>query len=129
MIREEGLENVFKRHALLAKATRAGVEAMGLELLAPSAPSEAVTAVLVPRALADGKAVLKLLRDKFGIFIIGGQDELEGKIIRLSHFGYCDKFDVTTALAGLELALNELGHKVEYGKGVGAALGVFGSMQ
>jgi aspartate aminotransferase-like enzyme len=129
MIREEGLENVFKRHSLLAQATRAGVQAMGLELLAPTAPSEAVTAVLIPPTLSDGKAILKLLRDKFGIFIIGGQDELEGKIIRLSHFGYCDKFDVTTALAGLELALNELGHKVEYGKGVGAALKVFGSMQ
>ena len=57
--------------------------------------------------------------------IVGGQDELEGKIIRLSHFGYCDRFDIVTVIAGLELALNELGHKVELGKGVAAALRVF----
>lgn len=126
MIREEGLQNVFKRHALLASATRAGVEAMGLELLAKKSPSEAVTAVLIPPTIQDGKAILRLLRDKFGIFIIGGQDELEGKIIRLSHFGYCDKFDITTVLAGLELALNELGHSVQYGTGVGAALKILG---
>ncbi|MDR3607366.1 MAG: alanine--glyoxylate aminotransferase family protein [Oligoflexia bacterium] len=126
MIREEGLENVFKRHATLAQATRAGVTALGLELLARNAPSDAVTAVLMPSAIPDAKAVIKLLRDKHGVFIIGGQDELEGKIIRLSHFGYCDKFDITTVLSGLELCLNELGYPVEYGRGVAAALKVFG---
>jgi aspartate aminotransferase-like enzyme len=125
MIREEGLENVFKRHALLAKATRAGITAMGLKLLSPDSPSDAVTAVLMPPAIPDAKAVLKRLRDRYGVFIIGGQDELEGKIIRLSHFGYCDKFDITTVLSALELCLNELGHPVELGKGVGAALKIF----
>lgn len=125
MIREEGLHNTFKRHDLLARATRAAVSAMGLEMLAKKSPSNAVTAVMVPPTIKDGKAILKVLRDKYGIFIIGGQDELEGKIIRLSHFGYCDKFDITTAISGLELTLNELGHKVEYGRGVGAALKVF----
>lgn len=125
MIQDEGLQNTFKRHELLARATRAGVQAMGLELLAKKSPSEAVTAVRVPASIKDGKALPKLMRDKYGVTIIGGQDELEGKIIRLSHFGYCDKFDVTTALCCLELALNELGHKVEYGKGVGAALKIF----
>lgn len=125
MIRDEGLHNTFKRHDLLARATRAAVSAMGLEMLAKKSPSNAVTAVLVPASIKDGKAILKVLRDKYGIFIIGGQDELEGKIIRLSHFGYCDKFDITTAISGLELTLNELGYKVEYGRGVGAALKVF----
>lgn len=125
MIREEGLQNVYKRHELLARATRNAVKALGLELLAPKAPSTAVTAVKMPAAVKDGKALVKLMRDKYGVTIIGGQDELEGKIIRLSHFGYCDKFDITTAISALELALNELGHKVEYGKGVGAALRTF----
>ena len=125
MIREEGLENLYKRHALLARATRAGVQALGLELLAKDSPSDAVTAVLVPEAVTDGKKLPKIMRDQYGVTIIGGQDELEGKIIRLSHFGYCDRFDVTTALAALELALNALGYRVEYGKGVGAALKVF----
>ena len=65
------------------------------------------------------------LRDKYGVTIAGGQDELEGKIFRLSHFGYCDKFDITTGISCLELTLHDLGYKVEFGKGVGAALRTF----
>lgn len=124
MIREEGLENVFKRHDLLARATQNAAQALGLEMLSKS-PSNAVTAVLVPPSITDGKAILKILSKKYGIFMIGGQDHYEGKLIRLSHIGYCDRFDITTGLAGLELALSELGHPVEFGKGVGAALKTF----
>jgi aspartate aminotransferase-like enzyme len=119
------MDNLFKRHELLAKATRNAVHALGLELLAKKSPSTAVTAVKLPTSIKDGKMVPKLMRDKYGVTIAGGQDELEGKIIRLSHFGYCDKFDITTAISGLELVLNELGHQVEFGKGVGAALKTF----
>lgn len=122
MILSEGLENVFKRHELLAQATRNAVDALGLERLAKKSPSTAVTAVKVPASITNGKAIPKLMRDKYGVTITGGQDELEGKIFRLSHFGYCGKFDITTGIACLELVLNELGHKVEYGKGVGAVL-------
>lgn len=125
MLREEGLQNVFKRHELLARATRAAVKALGLEILAKKSPSTAVTAVIVPPSIADGRKIPKLMRDKYGVTIIGGQDELEGKIFRLAHIGYCDRFDIVTAISGLELALNELGHKVEFGKGLGAVLGVF----
>ncbi len=125
LIREEGLSNLFKRHEQLARATRAGCAAMGLDTLSKTSPSTAVTAVLLPASIGDGKKVPKLLRDKYGITVVGGQDDYTGKIVRLSHFGYCDKFDVVTVLAGLELALHELGHKVEFGKAVGAALKVF----
>jgi aspartate aminotransferase-like enzyme len=125
MIRKEGLENTFKRHDLLARATRAAVSALGLEMLAKKAPSTAVTAVKVPAAIKEGKKIPKLMREKYGVTIAGGQDELEGKIFRLSHFGYCDKFDITTGISCLELVLNELGHKVEFGKGVGAVLRTF----
>ncbi|MBY0470912.1 alanine--glyoxylate aminotransferase family protein [bacterium] len=125
LIKEEGLHNVFKRHELLAKATRNAVAALGLEMLAKKAPSTAVTAVKVPSTVKEGKQIPKLMRDKYGVVIAGGQDELEGKIFRLSHFGYCEKFDIVTGIACLELVLNELGHKVEFGKGVGAALKTF----
>ncbi len=125
MIREEGLENLYRRHEKLARATRHAVQHLGLELLSPKAPSNAVTAVKVPAAITDGKKILKVLRDQHGVTLIGGQDELEGKIIRLSHFGYCDKFDIITAIAALELVLNEMGYPVPYGKGVGAAMHVF----
>ena len=125
MILEEGLPQVFKRHELLARATRSAVQALGLEMLAAKNPSVAVTAVRVPASIADGKKIPKIMRDKYGVTIAGGQDELEGKIFRLSHFGYCSYFDITTGISCLELVLNELGHKVEFGKGVGAVLKTF----
>jgi aspartate aminotransferase-like enzyme len=125
MIREEGLHNIFKRHELLARATRNGVAALGLEILARKSPSTAVTAVQVPASIKDGKLIPRTMRDKYGVTIAGGQDELEGRIFRLSHFGYCDKFDITTGISCLELALHDLGHPVEFGKGVGAVLKTF----
>ncbi len=125
MLLGEGLPAVFARHALLAGATRAGVDALGLARLAVRAPSPAVTAVRVPAQIADGKAIPRTMRDRYGVTIAGGQDELEGKIFRLSHFGHCDRFDVTTALSALELTLSGLGYPVHFGTGVGAALRVF----
>ncbi len=125
MLREEGLTEIFKRHELLARATRAAVSALGLELLAKNSPSPAVSAVLVPSTVKNGKEIPKRMRDKYGVTIAGGQDELEGKIFRLSHFGYCSHFDITTGISCLELVLSELGHPVTFGTGVGAALKVF----
>lgn len=125
LMREEGLESIFKRHALLAEATREGVKALGLEILSKQAPSESCTAVQVPATIADGKQIVKILRQKHGITIAGGQDELEGKIFRLSHFGYVGVFDVIIGLSALELTLKELGHPVTFGQSVGVALKVF----
>jgi aspartate aminotransferase-like enzyme len=121
LILKDGLDKTFNRHRILAEATRAGVQALGLELLAET-PSEAVTAVKVPPSITEGKKIPKLLRDRWGITITGGQDELEGKIIRLSHFGYCGPFDIVTAISGLELVLKELGYPLNLGSGVAAVL-------
>jgi aspartate aminotransferase-like enzyme len=124
LIREEGLHDMFKRHELLAKATRNGAQALGLELLSKKSASPAVTAVKVPAGI-DGKALVKHMRDKLGVIMVGGQDELEGKIVRLSHFGYVDRFDIVIGIAAMELALHEMGHPVEFGKAVGAVLQTF----
>jgi len=126
-IQDEGLPATFERHSRLAACTRAGATAIGLELLSGDAPSEAVTAVRLPAGSPIGstKAIVKHLREEHGITIVGGQDELEGKILRLSHFGYCTIFDVLTALAGLELTLTQLGHQFVLGSGVSAALKVW----
>lgn len=128
MIREEGLHNVFKRHELLAKATRAAMQAMKLELLAKKSFSTAVTAIRVPAEIKDGKMIPRTMRDRYGVTIAGGQDELEGKIFRLSHFGYCERFDVLTGIECLELTLKELGYpstSASLGAGTSAALQVF----
>lgn len=120
MMRAEGLPRVFARHARLAAATRAAAAALGLELVAPTAPSPAVTGIYVPPAV-DGKKLVGYLRDRMGVTFAGGQDHLTGKIVRIGHLGYVGAFDVVAAVAALEMALRKFGHHVELGRGVAAA--------
>jgi len=115
----EGLDNVFARHDRLARATRAGATALGLKLVAPSAPSPATTGIYLPDGV-PGK-IVGYLRDKVGITFAGGQDQLKGKICRIAHLGYIGSFDIITALAALEMGIAAFGKPVEFGKGVGAA--------
>lgn len=119
IMKNEGIEQIFARHQRLAKATRAAVEALGLDLLAPKAPSPSVTAVLAPEGM-DASKIVKTMK-KYGVTVAGGQDHLKGKIFRLSHLGYTDTFDVVIAISALEMALKELGHPVTLGVGVAAA--------
>lgn len=125
MIAAEGLPAVFGRHDLLARATRAGVAALGLKLYGdPDQRSTVVTALELP-AEVDGGLVPKLLRDKYGITANGGQAQLKGKILRIAHCGYFGPFDILTSLSGLEMVLAELGYQIELGAGVAAAQRVF----
>jgi len=119
MFFEEGLENVYKRHAINAEATRAAVKAMGFELLA-EVPSNAATGFYVPENVDGGKLV-KFMREKVGITYAGGQDHLKGKIIRISHLGYHDVFDTITAISGLEMGFLKFGVDIKLGAGVAAA--------
>ncbi len=125
MIQKEGLDSLYKRHARLAEATRRGVTALGLKLLADN-PSNVLTAVRVPEGV-DGKALVAYLRENLGILFAGGQGHLKGKIFRIAHIGYFDDFDVLTAIAGLERALKAVGHKVKLGTGLAAAQDFLGS--
>jgi len=120
MLEAEGLANVFKRHDRLASATRAGVEALGLELFAKAAPSPAITAVVAPRGI-DGEAMVRGFARSHNITIAGGQAEMKGMIFRLGHMGYVGEFDVIVALSALEQVLTELGHPVDLGASIGAA--------
>jgi len=124
MIDEEGLPNVFKRHERLARATRSGVEALGLELFAKTSPSPALTAVIAPRGL-DSEQVVSAYSTSHNITIAGGQGEMKGRVFRLGHMGYVGDFDVLTALAALEQVLHELGHPVDFGAAIRAAQKVF----
>ncbi len=119
MIEEEGVEELFARHALLSSAVRAGVQALGLELFAER-PSTSVTSVRLPEGV-DGVALVKTLRDVEGVAFAGGQADLKGKIIRIATMGYCGKFDVILGLGALEMGLAQAGVKVELGSGVRAA--------
>lgn len=119
---EEGVQNVFERHAKLAAATQAGVKALGLKLFSES-PSNSITAVVSP---VDGEKVVEHMFKKYGFTIIGGQEHVKGKIFRLGHMGYCSFFDVLGMLGALEMTLKDLGVKsVELGKATKAALQVY----
>jgi aspartate aminotransferase-like enzyme len=125
IILEQGLEAAFDRHVRLGRACREGVKAMGLELFSPDDDSSAVvTAVRAPDGIDSDELVL-LLRDRHGVTLAPGQGELKGKIFRIGHIGYYDVFDITTALAAVELALVELGAEVERGVAVTRALEAF----
>lgn len=123
MLRETGRETLFARHEMMARATRAAAKAIGLELFSVR-PSPVLTTVKVPAGFSvdQGKKIQKIMQEKYGVIVTGGQDELAGKILRLSHFGYTDGFDVVTGISALEMTLDELGFSVEWGKGVGAVL-------
>jgi aspartate aminotransferase-like enzyme len=125
LIQEEGLDEVFERHRLLGRATRQAVKGLELDLFGPEDEnSNVVTAIKLPEGI-DGAKVPKTMRDKYGITIAGGQNQLKGKIARIAHCGYYGAFDIVTTVAALEMTLKELGADVELGAGVSAAQRVF----
>jgi aspartate aminotransferase-like enzyme len=122
LLLEEGLDAAFDRHARLGRACREGAKAMGLELFSPDEDRSAVvTAIRSPDGV-DATEVVAALRDRFGITIANGQGELKGKIFRIGHVGWFDIFDITTALAAVELALADAGAEIERGIAVTRAL-------
>jgi serine---pyruvate transaminase len=122
LVLENGLEAAFAHHVRLGRACREGVKAMGLELFSPDEDRSAVvTAVHAPEGV-DADELVKLLRDRYGITLAPGQGPLKGRVFRIGHIGWFDLFDITTALAGVELALVELGADIERGVAVTRAL-------
>ncbi|MCI4625634.1 MAG: alanine--glyoxylate aminotransferase family protein [Candidatus Magnetoovum sp. WYHC-5] len=117
IIEKEGLANVFKRHEHLANATREAVKALGLGLYAKESPANSVTAVECPPGV-DGQKVYKVLREDFGITCAGGQDQAKGKIFRIAHLGFADRFDIIIAISAVEMTLKKLGQEVTFGTGV-----------
>ncbi len=115
------------RDALIANAemcaamTRAGVQALGLKLFAPSSPAAALTAVAAP-AGTDSTAICKRFREQFGAVVANGQAEMKGQLFRIAHIGYYDYLDTVGVLAALEQVLADLTKQsVEFGSAVRAA--------
>lgn len=124
MLEGEGLGNVVKRHDRLARATRAGVEALGLRLFARATPSPSLTAVVAPSGV-DSEQIVKAYAQSHNITIAGGQGPMKGTVFRLGHMGYAAEFDVIIALAALEQVLTDLGQPVDLGAGLRGAQKVF----
>lgn len=121
---EEGLDNVFARHARLAAATRAAVEAWGLEVLCrnPEEHSPVLTAVLMPPS-HDADAFRKVALEKYDISLGTGLAKLAGKVFRIGHLGECNDLMLMGALSGVEMGLAAAGVPHRKG-GVQAALAV-----
>lgn len=121
MIHEEGLQNVFERHRRLAEATRHGVAARDLALLAaePGCASNSLTAVIVDGC--DSDAVVRIAADRLSLALGVGLGRLKGRVFRIGHLGSLNELEVLATLAGTELALTYAGAPVEPGSGVAAA--------
>jgi aspartate aminotransferase-like enzyme len=112
MLREEGLQQVFGRHARIARGIRAAVTALELELFAdPLFFSNTVTAVRAPRGDADlNKALVSTLRDNHNLELAGGQGQLAGQIFRIGHLGDISEEDSKEIVGRLETGLIEVGY-------------------
>ena len=115
----EGVDQVWARHKRMSDACQAGVQALGLSLFS-ARPAEGLTAFVVPEGVKDS-AIRNKLQEKFGIYTVGGQEKLKGKIVRIGHMGYTDELDVVAGLAALEMVMAEIGYPVEPGAAVTAA--------
>lgn len=112
MMRDEGRDAIFARHQAIGEFTRARARQMGLELLAdPAYASNTVTAIKIPASI-EVKALRKALREQERIVIAGGQEQLEGKIVRIGHLGHVHQPEVSATMDALEKHLVALGYAV-----------------
>ncbi len=125
---EEGIDHVAWRHQTIARACRAGVQALGLELWAAreSIAAPCVTVVKTPDDVSD-KAIIDTMRSRYGVTISPGYGPLNGKLFRLGHMGMsAHPTTLAAQLAILERSLVDIGHPVQLGAGVGAAMAALG---
>ena len=120
-----GREALVNNAELAAEMTRAGAQALGLKLFAPSSPAAALTAIQSPAGI-DSSAIVKEFRESFAAVVANGQGEMKGKLFRIAHLGYYDYLDTIGILAALEHVLASVtGKPVEYGAAVRAAQEVY----
>jgi aspartate aminotransferase-like enzyme len=125
MLKREGLQNVFARHARLAGATRAGVQALGLELFAdPKHASNCITAIRAPEGHSPDK-IRKFMLENYGLVLAGGQAHLKDTVFRIGHLGYVSDTDILGCMGALGAGMKALGMKVDPGAGVAAAIAAF----
>ncbi len=122
MLNEEGLANVFKRHARLAEACRKAVRALGLDLLCrnPAEYSNTLTAVKMP-AGKDSDAYIAHASKFLGLSLGVGLGAVKGKVFRIGHLGSLNELELLGGLAGVELTLKSFGVDVRLGAGLAAA--------
>jgi aspartate aminotransferase-like enzyme len=122
---QDGVDAAFQRHAMLSRAVKDGILAMGLDLFGEGLEHNwTVTAIRAPEGI-DADTISDRMRADFGCVIAPGQGPLKGKVFRIGHFGYFNELDIIRGLAALEMTLERLGFPVKLGAAVGAAEQVF----
>lgn len=122
---QDGVEAAHRRHRMLSRAVKDGVQALGLDLFGEGLEDNwTVTAIRAPEGI-DADAIAERIRSDFGCVLAPGQGPLKGKVFRIGHFGYFSELDIIRGLAALEMTLERLGHPVKRGAAVAAAEGVF----
>jgi aspartate aminotransferase-like enzyme len=112
MFREEGLEVMYGRHALLARIAREGVITLGCRLLAPDAPGTSVTGFFPPDQVS-ADTLRTEVRKRFGIRLAGGQGKFKGAVVRIGHMGHVDPFEVMNTVLAIGMTARALGAKVD----------------
>ena len=122
MLNEEGLANVFKRHARLAEACRRAIGALGLQLLCqnPAEYSNTLTAVVMPTGF-DSDAYIAHAWKTLDMSLGVGLGEVKGKVFRIGHLGSLNELELLGGLAGVELTLKTFGVSLRLGAGLAAA--------
>jgi len=123
-VRQVGMANLIENAQLLARATRAAMQELGLELFAAKSPGASVTAVKAPRGVDSG-IIVKDFRNRFGSIIANGQGSMKGQIFRIAHLGYFDFTDLFGVIAGLEIILQANGYPVKLGAGVAVVENIY----
>jgi aspartate aminotransferase-like enzyme len=123
-VKSIGMDKLVENAQMLAKATRAAVTALGLELFVPNSPGSAVTSVKAPKGMDSG-VIVKEFRSRFGSIISNGQGSMKGQIFRIAHLGYFDFPDLFGVIAELEIILAAQGLRVKFGTGVAAVQNVY----
>ena len=122
----DGREALIHNAETSAAMVRAGAQALGLKLFAPTCPAAAVTAMLAPAGV-DSSAIVKEFRERFAMVVANGQGEMKGKLFRIAHLGYYDYLDAIGVIGALEHVLVKVApsHHIELGAGVRAVQEVF----
>ncbi|HLR80108.1 MAG TPA: alanine--glyoxylate aminotransferase family protein [Bacillota bacterium] len=121
---EEGLENVYERHQLMMKMTRAAFKALDIPLLTTDESASPTVTSIQPNDF-EADELRKVLKDDFELVLAGGQKQLKGKIFRVGHLGFCFPADVLQYISLIEIGLQKIGKSIELGQGTRAAQEVY----
>jgi alanine-glyoxylate transaminase/serine-glyoxylate transaminase/serine-pyruvate transaminase len=123
MIAEEGLENIFARHTHLARGVRAAVfEGWRLKLCAtePKWHSDTVSAIMVPEGINAAEVIARAFT-RYNLALGAGLARVAGKLFRIGHLGDLNELMLLGAIGGAEMAMLDVGVRIEPGSGVAAA--------